>query len=374
MRARAISSITRLLRLVFRRSTPVPHAPRSIVIVKPCCLGDVLLTTPLLAAVRRGFPGARITYAVGTWARPMIAHSVYVDQVLTLPDHWTIGSLLATARLLRQRNFDLALVPDRSPVLTLLVWLAGIRSRVGLDSAGRGFAYTTRVPVPPIIEHEADTYARLAPALGLPLPARRLYFFPAPESERRINVLLAENGIADRKLIALHPGGGQNPGMTLHRKRWLPDRWATVADRLIDETGAALLLVGGPGDEDAAESVIAHLQSPAVVLIRRWSWDDLGALIRRCDLFLGHDTGMMHLAVAVDTPTVAVFGPSDPQIYGPYSERGTFVWRPTPESPCFYNGVARPDCPCAMQCMRNVEADLVLRTARQVLQHDQSKV
>jgi ADP-heptose:LPS heptosyltransferase len=83
-------------------------------------------------------------------------------------------------------------------------------------------------------------------------------------------------------------------------------------------------------------------------------------LLQKSDLFLGHDTGMMHLATAVGTPVVAVFGPSDPQIYGPFGEQSRFVWKPTVQSPCFYNGEVVAECSCAMQCMRNVEvADVV---------------
>jgi ADP-heptose:LPS heptosyltransferase len=92
----------------------------------------------------------------------------------------------------------------------------------------------------------------------------------------------------------------------------------------------------------------------AEAYVRRWDWNELGALLQKSDLFLGHDTGMMHLATAVGTPVVAVFGPSDPQIYGPYGEHARFVWKPTVQSPCFYNGEAVAECSCAMQCMRNI--------------------
>jgi ADP-heptose:LPS heptosyltransferase len=129
-----------------------------------------------------------------------------------------------------------------------------------------------------------------------------------------------------------------------------------------------VIILGGPGDEELAQAVADIMDESSIQLVRRWNWGELAALIERCDLFLGHDTGMMHLAVAVGTPTVAVFGPSDPQIYGPYGDHGTSVWRPTPQSPCFYDGAAVPDCPCAMQCMRNVEANTVIAAAESLLQ------
>ena len=369
MRTRLISLATRTLRWWFQRAPapPLPVALRSILIVKPCCLGDVLLTTPLVAAIRAAYPAAQLTYAVGPWARPMVAGSAHINATLTLPDRWTCGSLLATARVLRRRHFDIVFVPDRSPLLTLLTWLAGIPVRVGLDSAGRGFAYTHRAPVPSIVMHEADQYNLLAHVAGLPDPPRRLFFFPSAEQEQAAAAIVAEHRIGDRPLVVLHPGGGQNPGMTLPRKRWFAERWAGVAAELIRTSAARIIIVGGPGDGAAVEAVNRAMPEPAVALVRQWDWGVLGALLRQSDLFLGHDTGMMHVATAVGTPTVAVFGPSDPQIYGPYGEQAVYVWRPTYESPCFYEGIAMPDCPCAMQCMRNVEVGDVLQAACRLL-------
>lgn len=367
MRTWLISLITKLLRwwLGRRSAPPLPAAPRSVLIVKPCCVGDVLLTTPLVAAIRGGYPNAEITYAVGRWSQPMVANNPHVDRVLVVPDRWTFGSLLAVGREIRSRRLAIAFVPERSPLLTLLLWLARVPARVGLDSAGRGFAYTHPVSVPSFPIHEADLYNLLASAAGLDQPPHRLFFTPSRSAQATAKQLVDEIA-RDKPLIVLHPGGGQNPGMTLPRKRWLPGRWAAVADTLARD-GSQLLIVGGPGEEDVVAAVRSAMREPAEAIVRRWDWDELGALIKQSSLFLGHDTGMMHLATAVGTPTLAVFGPSDPQMYGPYSDRGAYVWRPTAQSPCFLNGIAVSDCSCAMQCMRNVTTIDVLQAARRLL-------
>lgn len=378
MRTWLITLLARLLRGLFRRRlgrrvfAPMIN-PRNILVVKPCCLGDVLLTTPLVAALRTNYPTAQITYAVRPWARPMVASSPHIDAVLTLPETWTLGALVAVVRELRRRSFDLVCVPDRSPTLTLLMWWAGIPQRVGLDSAGRGFAYTHPVAVTSIVQHEADVYNQLALAMGLPVPPHRLFFFPPPVAQQALSNMLAVPHDPDRRLVVVHPGGGQNPGMTLHRKRWLPERWAAVINALVQDAAAHVLLIGGPGDEAVVEAVAAGVLTSVGMHVMRWDWNVLGALLQQCDLFLGHDTGMMHLATAVGTPTVAVFGPSDPQIYGPYGQHAAYVWRPTPSSPCFYEGVAQPECPCAMQCMRNVQVADVLSAARALLVREQAE-
>ena len=100
---------------------------------------------------------------------------------------------------------------------------------------------------------------------------------------------------------------------------------------------------------------------PAAVMTQRWRWGVLAALIEQAAFFLGHDTGMSMLANAVDTPHVVVFGPSDPQIYGPFGPAGRAVWHPTAQSPCFYGGTAPASCPCGGQCMRAIEPQDVLK-------------
>lgn len=341
--------------------------PRRILILKPCCLGDVLMSTPLVEAVRQGYPEAVLDYAVGAWSRPMVAGNPRIDGVLTVPDRWTIGSLLVVARELRGRRYDLAFVPERTPLPGILCWLAGIPVRIGLDSHGRGFAYTHPVRVPETVIHEADLYLGLAQAIGLAVEQRRLWFYPT-DAERAEATTLMQGLDGPGPLVVLHPGGGSNPGMVLERKRWLPERWATVADSLHERYGARVLLVGSAAETEVTALVQTSMRAPATVMAQQWRWGTLAALIERADLFLGHDTGMSLLANAVGAPHLVVFGPSDPQMYGPYGANGRVLWRPTSESPCFYQGSAPAACPCAGQCMRNVEVQDVLAVAGQLIE------
>ncbi|GAC1640207.1 MAG: glycosyltransferase family 9 protein [Herpetosiphon sp.] len=367
LRSTLITALASLAGCFVRPLHELPAQPRRIVLVKPCCLGDVLFTTPLLRSLRRHFPAAHITYAVGPWSYPMVATNRDVDAGLLLPERWTGGSVTAVVRSLRAARFDLAVVPDRSPLLSFITVAAGIPMRAGLDSAGRGFGYNLRTRVPDGVVHEADLYSLVARSLAIGKVDRCLSFDVAPQARAAAGELAANVLKGRQRLVVLHPGGGANPGMTLARKRWLPSRWASIADRLATTYNAAVLLVGGPGDKDAVAAVQVAMQRPAEALVHRWEWSVLAGLLERADLFLGHDTGMLHLACAVGTPAVAVFGPSDPQMYGPYSEHGVAVWKPTPPSPCFVDGWADPACPCDYQCMRAVSVDDVWQAVQQLL-------
>jgi ADP-heptose:LPS heptosyltransferase len=173
-----------------------------------------------------------------------------------------------------------------------------------------------------------EWYLDVVRALGLPAPREESYleFYPTEEEKAEAGRVLSEAGCeeGDYGYAALHVGGGSNPGMNLLSKRWWPERWARIADWLAETYETNILLLGGPGKEDraAAEALKGALfpaTKPYIVdLVGKLEWGALGALIGQCQLFLGHDTGAMHLATAMRTPVVAVFGPSDPVRYGPW--------------------------------------------------------
>jgi ADP-heptose:LPS heptosyltransferase len=369
-REAAITGLSRTLRWLFRNArgsslTQDLH-PKRVLILKPCCLGDVLLSTPLIAALRHTWPDAEISYAVGAWSRPMVEHNPHIDRILTVPDRWTLGSMIVVARELRRRQYDIVFVPERTPLPGLVAWLAGIPARVGLDSQGRGFTYTTPVSVPETLMHEAELYLLLAEAVGARAAERRLWFLTS-DSDRAEAAHVLGDVEGDGPIVVVHPGGGKNPGMVLHRKRWLPERWAIVADAIHDRYGARILIVGSADEVDVAGEMRQAMRRPATILARQWRWGVLAAVIEQSRLFLGHDTGMSLLANALGTRHIVVFGPSDPQIYGPFGANGRALWRPTRESPCFYRGTVPENCPCAGQCMHNLEPADVLDLVHRML-------
>jgi len=289
-------------------------------------VGDVLLSTPLVATIRRAYPKARLDYAVGPWSRPLLETNPHLDNLLDCgpvgSGEYGWGDYWALVQRLRAGDYDACFVLERSPLMGLLPYLAGIPHRVGLDSGGRGFSLTLRVPVKGI-KHEAELYLDTARAVGIKVERPALEFYPRPEERERAQALLEKA----RPLVAIHPAGGRNPGMYLPAKRWPPERFAAIADRIIEDLGGAVVLIGGPGDEEVAAAVNEHMTNEPLDLTGRLTWGETGAVLEKCDLCLGNDTGAIHLAVAVGTPVVAIFGPSDPRIYGPYDKRSVALWK-----------------------------------------------
>ncbi len=308
---------------------------RRIVLVKPCCIGDVVMATALLTALRRGCPNAAIDWAVGSMAIAALRDHPDIHQVI---DSGPLanpaakpGSLLRLVRQLRAGHYDLAVVPERSPLIGIATLLAGIPRRAGLDSAGRGFTYTIKAPIDPAaVRHEAEIYLDVARALGLAADNCWANVPPSPASLEAARAIMAQAQINDEPLIVIHPGGGVNAGMTMTAKRWPADRFAALADRVADAVGAAVAVIGVESDRPAVEIFRQQLQHPLIDLTNRLSLPVIGALASRAALYIGNDNGVAHLAAASGGKVLMIFGPSDPRRYAPFvpPDRARVAWRP----------------------------------------------
>jgi lipopolysaccharide heptosyltransferase II len=346
--------------------------PRSIVVIKPCCLGDLIMTTPLLEVIRQNYPEAHITYIAGNWSKVIVEHQPIVDQVIDcgsvgIAGRYRLSEYFALARQLRRRHFDLAFVLDRSPMLTLLPWFAGVPRRVGPDSQGRGFSLTDRVPVsttPTQLQHQAEIYLDLARALRLTIDHPRMHFVPTSAERETVRR-------SSRPQIAVFPGGGSNPGMELTAKRWPLERYRQLVYRLVHELDADVLLIGGPDDKALTHALMDGLDVPAgkvIDLAGTLSFGELAAQLAACSLFIGNDSSPMHLAAAVNIPVIAIFGPTSPQEYGPYppdDPKHIAIWHHPTGQPCFFLGKMRECHNCT--CMQAVSVDEVWSTARRLI-------
>lgn len=324
------------------------------------------MATALARAIKAAWPATVLDFAVGAHSRPALAGNpdirALVDASGCLRGERPAIAVPRLAWRLRRGRYGMAFIPDRSPITAVVARLAGIPARVGLDSGGRGRWHTVRVPVP-ADRHEIALYLDLARAVGLPVPGRpRPMFVPSAADRARAGALLGDD--SDPR-VAIHPGGGVNPGLTMLGKRWPADRFAAVADRLA-AAGATIVLLGGPGDEAAAAAVLAAAAPATRGRLKdgagRLSLGEVGAVIERCDLYLGNDTGVTHLAAAVGTPVVAVFGPTRPDRYGPLRGAGIAV------APA--GGPAQPDdlaAAAASDAILGVPVDAVVEACEQLL-------
>lgn len=335
-RSLAIGVACRLLRPLFRAPRGPQPTPRRILIFRRCCLGDVLMTTPLLRALDAAYPDAAITYATGKWSAAALGGEAGRHAILRLPEHPGLRDWVRIVGRLRRGRFDLALVPERSPLPALATALAGIPRRVGLDSAGRGFALTNRIPVP-ALRHETDLALDLVRALDIDASERRPRYLPSEAARSRVAALIAEREMQE-PLFVVHPGGGANPGVTMDIKRWSPERFAAVGAALLARHGGTLAIVGAASDAVTVAATLVSCPPGTHDLGGALSLDELAALCARATLYVGNDAGTTHLAEACGAPSVVVFGPTDPAQYGPTDGVGEAVWDPVACGPYVQRG------------------------------------
>ena len=332
-----------------------------ILVWKLSALGDVILATPSLRALRRQFPTAHITLAVGRSAYEVVAHCPYLDDILIVDvrgkDRGVLRQLALVGRL-RAGAFDLSLDLQNSRRTHLLAWLAGIPVRAGYRRKfgrllNRGVRLPKVVLAPIAHQHYLLTHA------GFSTDGDRLELWPSPLDEERAGRLLS--GIRrsrDRQLIGIHPGGS---GRWV-TKRWDLDRWAKLCDALA-ERNAQVVVVGGPEERPLGEALERLTRHPLLLLAGQTSLMELACVLKRCDAFLGHDSSSLHVAAAVGTPTVALFGPTDPRRHLPSSFAGTVIQKDVFCSPC-YSARCRT---ITHACMRRIEVEEVLTAALALL-------
>lgn len=367
-----------------------------ILVVKLAGIGDLLLATPALRALRETYPAAKIDLLVtpdsaGLLNNWDVVDSVivlnkylfdYPQQVLTRP-----RNLLQLAPLwhnLRVGKYDAVLLmhhltlPFGRLKYQILIRATGAKWRVGLDN-GHGWFLNVRVKDKGFgAMHEAEYNMAIAEAVGATIQDRHLELPLSDEERRQARQLVYDEQRPEevqQPIIAMHPGTG---GYSTAR-RWAPERFAQLADALFADVGGQLLLIGGPEEVGLHQQIMSMIHSdiPVRSLAGKGSIKVSGAVLELADLFIGNDAGPMHLAAAVGTPTVAIFGLSNAEAWGPYTgehsgKRAAIVRLHLSCMPCFYRGhlLGTPEGCATRDCLAWLGVDPVATAARRLLREN----
>lgn len=358
---------------VLARSTKraADEAPERILVVKTHAIGDLLMVTPGIAALRQLFPNAHIAALSGRWSAEILVGNPDLDETIEFPDELLfghkVGGLLRLASQIQAKRFDLACIFQASAPVQMLIALAGIPERIGFDLNGSGCSLTRRLDFSPNSERfVGDNYMDVPRALGFEgeMPPTVLNLSDN-EKEEAFQIHLAETVAPDTKLIAVCPGGGKNPRDKVNAKLWPADRFAQVASKLAREIGARVLVLGGPDDENMLRNVMDLLPfkgiKPTGTTLR-----ELACLISFSSLLITNDSAPVHIAAALGVPCVAVYGPSNPLAVAPPVATHHVVRTTAECSPCYSNerfpGCDRPFC------ISMITTESVLAEARKALE------
>lgn len=337
------------------------NVPRKILVRAPNWIGDAVMCEPAVRGLRSLFPEAELTML----AKPAIAELFIAYPglrcVLVYDDkkaHAGISGRWSLAGTLRQHRFDLAVLFQNAFEAAFLAWLAGIPRRYGYATDGRVLFLTEPVAVPNSREpvHQVEYYWNLLRPLGMTGGATLPTLLVSADEDRMADVRLASAGIDSSYLII-----GINPGSTYgSAKRWLSDRFAEVAKRLVrrleqaESAQVAVVILGAKGEESLGEDIAAQLDGRSVVLSGTTTIRELMAVVKRCRLLVTNDTGPMHIAAAFGVPVVAVFGPTDWRTTAPYGQERSIVREAVDCAPCLLR-----ECPIDHRCMTRVSVEKV---------------
>lgn len=347
-----------------------PEAPGRILCLRLERIGDLLMTLPALAELRALAPDATIDLVVGSWNAELATTVSSVDRIETLDARWlargrdghALPGLLKRARGWARYRYDLAINFEPDVRSNLLLAVTGARRLVGFASGGGGPLLDLALPYDPR-EHTTDNAVRLVrAALGGPTAATARPHLRIPEPDREEAARLLSR-LSPGPRIAIHVSAGRAV------KQWPEARFAQVASRLIADRGASIVLTGATEDRAQVDQVRLDLPADRVIdLSGAASLTRLAALLERVSLIVTGDTGPMHLAQAVGTPIVAVFGPSDPRRYAPRGPLDRVVRIDLPCAPC--NRIRVPPARCTghtPDCLVGVDVAMVLQAVDAVL-------
>ena len=341
------------------------NLPGKILVRAPNWIGDAVMCEPAVRGMRSLFPEAELTML----AKPAIAELFTahpgLNRVLVYDDkgaHAGISGKWSLAGTLRRHRFDLAVLFQNAFEAAFIAWLAGIPRRYGYATDGRVLFLTEPVAVPngPVPMHQVEYYWNALRPLGIGGEVTAPTLPVSVEEDRLVDVRLASAGIDSSALMI-----GINPGSTYgSAKRWLPDRFAEVAKRLVrrleqsERAHAAVVILGAKGEESLGKDIAAQLGGRSVVLSGATTIRELMGVVKRCRLLITNDTGPMHIAAACGVPVVAVFGPTDWRTTAPYGRERSIVREAVDCAPCLLR-----ECPIDHRCMTRISVDRVYEAA-----------
>ncbi len=328
-------------------------------------VGDTIISFPAVHALRQRFPKARIAVLTNARLAELWKANPSIDEVI--PYDMPSGACrplgeLRIARVIKQRRIDLAVIFPRSFSSALMVFLGGIPRRIGYKSEGRGFLLTERIDCTAEVlnRHRMYYYLRLIEGLSRcpspPLPSLSLN----GNQERWAETFLSHTGLKGKVLIGLNPGATYGQA-----KCWSPERFAELGRRLIKDQGASVLVFGSSRPQEKAlnASIAQGIGEGCLDLSGKTSLLQLAALLRHCRLLVTNDTGTMHVAAAVGTRVVAIFGPTDHRATSPLGKGHIVIRKAVSCSPCLKRA-----CPEDHRCMELISVAHVLESVQKGLE------
>lgn len=340
---------------------------KRILLVRTDRIGDVALSTPVIKALRTNNPQGYIAMMVSPYAKEILEGNPHLDEIIIYDKdgkHKSLNRSVKFSRNLKKKKFDLAIILHPTNRAHLVTFFAGIPIRIGYNRK-LGALLTKRIRHSKQFgeKHEVEYNLDLLKNLGIEAKDKKPYIPLRRESEEWAQAIFRQEGISPKdKILAIHPGA------SCPSKVWPADRFARVAEILAEKYALRIVLVAGPKDLRKAEEVLRHIKYPVINLAGRTSISQLASVLKRCSLFISNDSGPVHIASAVGTPVISIFGRNQkglsPKRWGPVGERDRVLHKEVGCIECLAH-----NCIKEFACLKAITVDDVVSVADSILQN-----
>ncbi len=347
---------------------PVSPLADKVLIRSANWVGDVVMSLPAIRAVRAYFRGAEITVLAKPWVADLYRHLPDIDRIFVYDRegrHAGPRGILRLCSELRQFRFDVGISIQNAFEAALLLWLSRVPIRIGYAADARSLLLTHRVYRTKAVRslHQLDYYRALLEGVGIPVPDRSIRLVLSTDERLWAEEQLALFGTNSSEVII-----GINPGAAFGTaKRWPEDRWIELSRRMLGSGIDRILVFGSPSETTLGEAIASAVGSRCHSLCGKTDLRQAMALIAACRLLVTNDSGLMHVAAALNVPLVAIFGPTRHDQTSPVSQTARLIRVPVDCSPCM-----KPHCPTDHRCMTAVSVDQVLQESMEVLDMSRS--
>jgi lipopolysaccharide heptosyltransferase II len=300
--------------------------PHRILVIKLRAIGDVVMATPVLENLRSAFPFAKIDFLTEKFCSPIVKGNPAINEVVEFDRNQLrklrfakrLSSTITLLRDLRRRRYDLVFDLFGNPRTAIMTLASGAPQRVGFRFRGRRHAYNVVVEPRGNVVHEVEFNLDALRALNIPIVSRKLFAPLDHGAEKIAENFWIENNLTHKIVIGLNASGGW------YTKRWPLDRFAALGDAITEKLDAAIVIIWGPGELDDARIIAARMRHKAL-FIPQSDLILLSSLLRRLTVLVSNDSGPLHIAAAAGTPVVGIYGPTRPDLQGPWGESHQIV-------------------------------------------------
>lgn len=348
----------------FLRRKKMPQVQvRKVLIIGLRRIGDNIVSLPVFRAIKEYYQNVKIIVLTNDYVEGILEEIEYIDEVI-IPEEKKLLAILKTVRRLRQEKFDLAIDLTCDYTFKPVVWtyLSGATYRIGYNIWSRGFLFNIPIRPPKEPLHVIDEILNIVKVLGIYTHDKQPRLIPSEESQQAVNQFLKKWNVKDKDLlVGIHPGG------YYPTQCWPCDKFARIADKLIEKCGVKIVLIGGTKDFRLIKQIETDMINKPIVFFNQ-PLRNLLALIYRCGLLICNNSGPLHIATAVETPTVSMMGPSLPHRWWPYGPGHVVIRKDLPCMPC-NRGYCRLK---THRCMELITVEEVFEAAKDKLAQDKT--